>query len=86
MRIVEWVRTKSNPRVILGIIVGMPFLAAMAIGTEALVRARLDDELFASPTQIYARPVVSYPVTGVFPSASGVRDFPPHISGKSSQR
>ncbi|MCZ6856592.1 MAG: PBP1A family penicillin-binding protein [Gemmatimonadetes bacterium] len=65
MRIVEWVRTKSNPRVILGIIVGTPFLAAMVIGTEALVRARLDDELFASPSQIYARPVVFYPGMGL---------------------
>ena len=61
MRVVEWVRTKSNPWVILGIVVGTPLLAATAIGTEALVRARLDDELFASPSQIYARPVVFYP-------------------------
>ncbi len=61
MRIVEWVRRRSNPRVILGVVVGAPFLAATAICTEALVRARLDNELFVSPSQIYARPVVFYP-------------------------
>ena len=49
MRIVEWVRRRSNLRVILGVVVGAPFLAATAICTEALVRARLDDEFFCVP-------------------------------------
>ncbi len=57
----KWIRTKSRPRVILGVVLGTPFLVVGAIGTEALVRARLDDEFFASPSQIYARPVVFYP-------------------------
>ena len=61
MGIGEWVRTKSRPRIILGVVLGTPFLVVGAIGTEALVRARLDDDLFASPIQIYARPVVFYP-------------------------
>jgi penicillin-binding protein 1B len=43
------------------VILGAPAVGMAAIAVEALVMARLDEEMFRPPTRIYARPIVLYP-------------------------
>jgi penicillin-binding protein 1B len=61
MRLGAWVRAQSKLTLALGVIIASPAVGMVVIATEALVRARLDDEMFRPPTRIYARPLVLYP-------------------------
>ncbi len=61
MRLGAWVRAQSKTTIALGVILASPAIGMAAIAAEALVRARLGDEMFQPPTRIYARPLVLYP-------------------------
>ncbi len=61
MRPLGWLRRSSPSRLL---VVGLVFLVTMAptvIVIEALVRARLTDQMFRPPTRYLARPTVLYP-------------------------
>ncbi len=48
-------------RVLIGALLSITALAVAAIMLEAVVRARINDDMFRSPTRFYARPVVLTP-------------------------
>ena len=45
----------------IGVILATPVILSAALGTEALVRAKLDPEMFQAPTRLYARRMVLHP-------------------------
>ncbi len=60
MRIGQWVRRQSKRNLLVYSIGAVVGIAQVSILMEALIRARLDDEMFRAPTRIYARPLVLY--------------------------
>ncbi len=45
----------------IGVVLAAPVILSLVIGGEALVRARLDPEMFRAPTRLYARRLVLHP-------------------------
>ncbi len=61
MRLREWVRSRSNVPIAVWLLIASALLTPLAIPFEALVRARLDDDMFRAPTRFYASPLVIRP-------------------------
>lgn len=52
----------------IGVVLATPVILAAGIGAEALVRARLDPEMFQAPTRLYARRLVLHPGLSLDPA------------------
>lgn len=60
MRLATLVGKKRWATILVGVALASPVIGSTAIGLEALVRARLNDDMFAAPTRFYARRIVLY--------------------------
>jgi len=57
-RIGAWVKGRPRGAIALWLVLSLPMVSTAAIGVEALVRARLKDEVLHGSTRFYTRPLV----------------------------
>lgn len=84
MRVPIWAHNPRTVYIVVGAIAALAIGAPLAIGIEALVRARLDDRVLTAPTRFYARPIALSP--GVPVSRARVEDHLQRLGYRAARR